>query len=225
LQVYSQPADAKRPAKTISRTTMAIYTTFFLCEPHELYPAFPGWKLSLPEPVSRTRTNPFTGEETTVKTREPEWIDVDPNDMQMPEIGVVAIEGDYETYSQNRIPSFVQSKPHWCAKNLTSIELEPLIAAATGIEEQELETALYAHPSLSAGIEHIPSDFVDRLKSSNESVLNSIAKKWAAIMSTPDFTHSVDGERIEDDMGVVRQITDLAKKQENDQSMYLLTEA
>ena len=210
---------------------MAIYTTFFLCESRELHPAFPGWKLPLSEPVSRTRVNPFTREEMTVETREPEWDDVDPNDMPMPEMGIVAIEGDYETYLQNRIPPFVQSKPHWCAKNLTSVELAPLVAAATGSEEKELETALYAHPSLSAGIEQFPDDFVTRLKSADESTLYAIAKKWAAEMSTPDFTHSVSGERIKDDMtldealSVVRPIADLAKKQENDQSMYLLTEA
>jgi len=210
---------------------MAIYTTFFVCEPSELATAFPGWKLPLPQPVGRTRVNPFTSEETTVETREPEWDDVDANSLPIPEKSVVAIEGDYETYLQNRTPQFVQSKPHWCAKSLTSVELEPLVAAATGSEEQEFETALYAHPSLGAGIQEFPNEFVARLKSADESILNRIAEKWAAEMSAPDFTHSASGERIQDDMtgdealSVIGPIAQLAKKQQNTQSMYLLTEA
>ncbi len=210
---------------------MAIYTSFFLCEPLELHSAFPGWKLPLTEPIRRTWVNPFTREEMTVETRDPEWDDIDPNDTPMPEIRVVAIEGDYEMYLQNRIPEFVQSKPHWCAKNLTSLELEPLIAAAIDSDEGKLETALYAHPSLGAGIELLPNNFVLLLKSADASTLNSIAGKWAADMSMPDFTHSVSGERIQDNMtlddalSALRPIAELAKKHEKNQSMYLLTEA
>ena len=209
---------------------MAIYTTFFLCEPSELHQAFPGWKLPLPEPVNRTRVNPFTREEMTVETREPEWGDVDSTEMQMPEMGAAAIDGDDETYLHNRIPKFLQSKPHWCAKNLTSVELEPLVAAATGSQEQYLETPLYPHPSLSAAIQQFPNEFVARLKSADESTLNAIAEKWAAEMSTPDFPHSVSGERIQDDitldeaLSVVRPIADLATKHDHGQSMYVMNE-
>ena len=179
----------------------------------------------------RTMVNPFTHEEMTVETREPEWDDVDPNSMPMPEFGVVAIEGDYETYLQNRIPQFVQSKPHWCAKNLTSFELEPLVAVASGADEKEIETALYAHPSLAAGIEQFPIEFVLQLKSADDSTLNTIAERLAAKLSTPDFTHSVSGKRIQDDvtvdeaLSVVRPIAELARKQEGNQAMFLLTEA
>lgn len=210
---------------------MAIYTTLFLCESVELLTAFPGWKLPLSAAVSRTRVNPFTQQEMTVETREPEWEDFDPNIITMPEVGVVAIEGDYESYLEKRIPQSVQSMPHWSTKNLTSVELEPLIAATTGSEEKNLETALYAHPSAGAGIQELPYEFVVRLKSADESTLNRIAKKWAAEMSTPDFTHSVGGERIQDDLtidkalSVIGPIAQLAKKQQNSQLMYLLNEA
>lgn len=210
---------------------MAIYTTFFLCEPPELPAAFPAWKLPLPQPVSRTRVDPFTGEEMTVETRAPEWEDMDPNNMPMPEMDVVPVKGDYETFLQERIPQFVQSKPHWCAKDLTSVELGPLVTATTGPEERPLETALFAHPFSSAGIEQFPNGFVAHLQAADESALNAISEKWAAEMSTPDYTHSVSGERIQDDMtvdealSVVRPLAQLAKKQQDAQTMYLLTEA
>jgi hypothetical protein len=210
---------------------MAIYTTFFLCEPRDLPAAFPGWKLPLTQAVTRTTVNPFTREEITVETHEPEWDDVDPNELRIPEMGVVAIEGDYGSYLQQRLPPFVQTQPHWCAKGFTSVELKPLVAAATDIEDPKLEYALYAHPSVSATLEQLPDDFVGCLKAADEAELNSIAQKWAATMSTPEYTHSVSGERLEDDWTVddalsgLRPIAELAKQQHNDQSMYLLTEA
>jgi len=50
-------------------TKVAIYSTFFLSEPRELPSGFPGWKLPLPEPVTRKSVNPFTREEMTITTR------------------------------------------------------------------------------------------------------------------------------------------------------------
>jgi hypothetical protein len=42
---------------------MAVYTTIFLCAEEKLKECFPGWKPALPQPVRRTITDPFTGEE------------------------------------------------------------------------------------------------------------------------------------------------------------------
>lgn len=209
---------------------MAIYTTFFLCEHSDLLAAFPGWKAPLAKPEVRVTKNPFTGDEVRIESRAPAWDDLDPDELPLPDVGVVAIQGDYSAYLENRIPAFVRSRPHWCAKGLTSVELEPLIFAAIA-DDGVLETALYAHPVLGAGIERFPDEFTNRLKSADEQTLNKIAEKWAAEMSTPDYTHSVGGTRIQDDMtvgealGVITHIAALAKKHESRQSMYLLTEA
>jgi hypothetical protein len=210
--------------------TMAIHSTFFLCDPAQLPTRFPGWKLPLPEPVTRKSIDPFTREEITITTRAPEWDDFDPAEMRL-DYQVVAIYGDYETYLEQRIPPFVQSQPHWCTNNLTGVELKPLVAVASGIEETELESALYAHPSLGAGIEQIPSDFVAHLKAADDSSLRAIAEKWATRMSTPEYTHSVSGNRlyndwaVDDALSILMPIAALAGQQTGDQSMYLLWEA
>ncbi len=209
---------------------MAIYSTFFLYDPERLHSAFPDWKLPLPEPVTRTWINPFTQEETTIETRSPEWEDVDPTDIEMPEMQVVSINVDYESYLEGRIPPCVQSQPHWCAKNLTQMELEPLLNAITGTEDQKLETPLYAHPSLGTTIEQFPDAFLAWLEASDESSLPTVAQRWAAVMSTPEFTHSVGGERVVDDwtaeeaMSILKPLAELAKQHDNAQSMFVIVE-
>jgi len=210
---------------------LAIYSTFFLAEPNQLPSAFPDWKLPLAEPLTRTSVNPFTREEVTITTRAPEWEDFDPEHVDFPERQVVAMEGDYQTCLENRIPPFVQSQPHWCGKNLTNVELEPLVAAATGIDDPELESALYAHPALACGSEQCPDEFVARLKSLADSDLNAIAKQWAARMSTPEYTHSVSGDRISDDwsledaVSLLNPMAQLARRHTDGQSLYLLIES
>lgn len=210
---------------------MAFYSTFFLSEPDKLQRGFPGWKLPLPEPVTRKSFNPFTREEITITTRAPEWEDFDPRNMEMPEYQVVAIDGDYETYLEQRIPPFVQSQPHWCAKNLTSVELEPLVACASGVEKTTLQTPLYAHPSLGSGMNQFPEEFVTQLKTADNACLHSLASLWAARMSTPEHTHSVSGTRISDDwtiedaLSLLNPIAALVKRQSDGQALYLLMEA
>ena len=175
--------------------------------------------------------NPFTREEMTITTRAPEWDDFDPENMEMPEFQVVAIEGDYEKYLEQRIPPFVQSQPHWYAKNLTSVELEPLLAVVLDAEEIKLESALYAHPTLGCGVEQFPDDFVARIKTADDSSLHTFAEEWAARMSTPEYTHSANGERLENDwtvedaLTILKPLVELARKQSDGQSMYLLMEA
>jgi hypothetical protein len=210
---------------------MAIYTTFFLCESDRLQEGFPGWKPPLAQAVTREWVHPFTREKMTVSTREPEWDDFDPEDVEPLEYRLVSGSGDYATYLEGRIPAFVRSLPHWCAKNLTSLELQPLMAAVTGNEEQELETSLYAHPSSGATLEEFPHGFVSRLKSADGSTLLEHSREWAAAMSAPEYTHSVDGERVYEDWSAddalsnLSSIAELARKQDKEQSMYLLTEA
>jgi len=209
---------------------LAIYSTFFLAQPDQLPVAFPDWKPPLPEPVTRKSINPFTREEMTITTCAPEWEGFDPDNMAFPAPQVVAIEGDYQTYLENRIPPFVQSQPHWCAKNLTNVELEPLVAAATGAPDTKVESALYAHPAIGCGLEQIPDDFIARVKPPSDADLQAIAEQWAKTMSTREHTHSVSGDRLSDDWSVddalrlLNPIVELLKQHSDAQSLYLLIE-
>ena len=208
---------------------MASYATFFLCEPARLEGGFPGWKPPLPVPATRTSINPFTGEEMTVTSRVPEWSDADV--VAVPEYGVVNIQGDYQTYLEQRIPPFVASLPHWCAKNITSVELAPLVTAVCQRNVEELEIPLYAHPSIAAGIERFPEDFASKLASAGQSGLEGLAKQWAAAMSTPELTHSVSGVRLQDDWSIddafelLQPIQQLATRAGQAENLLLLTEA
>jgi hypothetical protein len=58
-----------------------------------------------------------------------------------------------------------------------------------------------------------------------------LAEKWAARMSTPEYTHSADGSnRLQDDwsvddaLSILRPLGDLAKKAIPGQRLYLLLE-
>ena len=208
---------------------MAIYSTFFLANAEQLPPAFPDWKQPLPEPVTRTTLNPFTREEMTITTRAPEWDDFDPNSMAFPTPQVVAIEGDYQAYLENRIPPFVQTQPHWCAKNLTNVEIEPLVDAATGSDGARLESALYAHRALGCGLEMLPDTFSNAvLDAAND--ITAVADKWAKAMSHPDYTHNGLGDRIMDDwttdqaLSILNPIVELLQQRSGSQSLYLLIE-
>ena len=209
---------------------MAIYSTFFLSNPGELTDIFPEWKLPLDEPVTRQIINPFTNEEESITTRAPEWEDFDPSEMEFPEPEVEIVDGDYQTFLEGRIPSPIQAKSHLCLKDLTNVELEPLVAATLNQEKASLETALYAHPMDSSALMQFPEDFLSQIQSSSDSDLNGIAVKWAKIMSTPDYTHSMDGQRLsedwttEDASSILAPIITLIKKQTDNQVMYLLLE-
>ncbi|TWT29987.1 hypothetical protein [Blastopirellula retiformator] len=209
---------------------MAIYSTYFLCKPNELPAAFPGWKPPLPDPVVRTQINPYTREAHTVTSQEPDWDDFDPDlvDQQSPQ--VVAIEGDFQSYLESRLPSVVRALPHRCSKGLTNCELEPLVAADLGELEVELEIPLYAHPLFSACLNQFPARFVDHLRTADEPELGDLAQAWAARMSTPDYTHNVDGERLYDDWDpadarrLMTPIVELAVECAAGQSLYLMNE-
>ncbi|PQO45783.1 hypothetical protein [Blastopirellula marina] len=209
---------------------MAIYATFFLCEPDRLASGFPGWKPPLPQPVERERIHPISRELYTIETCEPDWDDFDPDCLSLPEYQVVAIEGDCRDYLEQRLLPTVQSMPHWCGKGLTSDELGPLVAAALDAREISLTTPLYAHPLFAGCLNEFPDAFVATLRSADQPALQAIAQEWAVRMSTPEFTHSVSGERLYDDwkmedaLGLLAPIAKLVTEGTERHSLYLLNE-
>jgi hypothetical protein len=203
---------------------MAIYTTFFLCKPKELPGGFPGWRLPLKQPVRRKFRDPFTGELSVVETREPEWPEAAGEELNR-DYQVVAIEGRYEDYLERRLPSFVRACPHWAAKGLTEVELDPLLKAAGA--EGSLEGAIYSPPSLGAVVQGLPPGFLAKLGSLDQ---KAVARRWAAAMSTPEHTHSVSGAKLSDGwttaeaLEILQPIAVLAREATRGQRMYLLTE-
>jgi hypothetical protein len=205
---------------------MAIYSTFFLAKPRDLGRGFPGWKPPLPKPVQRTFKNPFTGEVKTIESTAPEWPDEDDGWSRAPQ--VVGITGDYEDYLEGRVPRFVRDRPHWCAKGLTEVELKPL-GQALDIEPA-LATALYGPPPAGAIIDRIRPELVSALESLEKNEVKAVARRWAATMSSRDFTHSVTGNRISDGwrvgdaLDILEPLIDLARERAEGEFMYLLVE-
>jgi len=203
---------------------MAIYTTFFLCQPEELPGGFPGWRLPLAKPVRRKFRNPFTGKESVIETREPEWPEEAGNEPER-EYQVVEIKGSYADYLEGRLPPFVNSCPHWAAKGLTEVELAPLIKAAGAAGA--IDCAIYSPPSWGAIVQQLPPEFLAKLSSLNQ---KTVAKRWAAAVSTPEHTHSVTGKKLSDGwtaeeaLGILQPLVALAKKATAGHQMYLLIE-
>ena len=206
---------------------MAIYTTFFLCKPEELPGGFPGWRAPLAAPVQRQFKNPFTGEISTIETRAPEWPEEEQDALER-DYQVVAMQGKYEEYLEGRLPPSVRTCRHWAAKGLTEIELSPL-AEAVGVEPR-FECPLYAPPSSGAMLLELPPDMLSKLVSQDQSGLQAVAEKWAARMSTPEYTHSVTGVKLNDGwaasetMEILSPIVALARQAGVGQRMYLLIE-
>lgn len=203
---------------------MAIYSTFFIANPDTLLSNFPGWKLPLDKPVNREIVD-FFGEKRIIETREPLWDDDVPEVALSTEYGVIAIEGDYTAYLESRIPLFVRNAPHWCSKGLTNVELDPLGELTDG--KPALEEGLFAHPSRSAHLLVFRPPIVDGILKAPQ----QLAQRWAAHMSTPEYTHSADGsDRLEEDWteddarSVLTPLGDLAKKARPGQCLYLLLE-
>lgn len=171
---------------------MAVYTTFFLCRPEALPGGFPGWQLPLSKPVRRKVRNPFTGEQLVVESREPDWPD-EPGDESAREYRVVAGAGRYEDYLEGRLPPFVRECPHWAAKGLTDLELAPLLEVV-GVPGA-MEHPIYSPPSSGAVVQQFPAEFLSKLGSLDQ---KTIAKRWAAAMSTPEHTHTISGLKLSD---------------------------
>jgi hypothetical protein len=205
---------------------MAIYTTFFLCDQHQLSAGFPGWRPPLPHAVTRHVKNPFTGETMTVESCAPEWPENE--GFKVPEYRVVSMQSDYRKYLESRLPQFVQSRPHWAAKNLTEVELTPL-AESLGVEA-DFECPLYGPPSVGATLHAIPSKIVAGLASLDDNGLGVIGNKWAAIMSSSEHTHSVSGNKLndgwsqQDALGILNSIAALSRQAGVADRMYLLIE-
>jgi hypothetical protein len=207
---------------------VAIYTTFFVCNPEQLAAGFLGWQPPLPNPVKRSFNDPFTGETTTIETREPEWPQDEGIELMEREYQVVSIEGSYADYLEARLPPFVRAQPHWCAKNLTEVELRPL-AEAAGVAAK-FECPLYAPPSLGAGLQEISSELCRKLSALGPDGLTAIASQWAATMSAPEYTHSVSGVKLsegwtdDEPLSVLKPVTALARQMTGGNRMYLLIE-
>lgn len=202
---------------------MAVYSTFFVAAPETLLSGFPGWKLPLDKPVKREIAD-FFGKRI-IETREPLWEDVEPGEEPVPEYGIVAIEGDYAAYLEARLPAFVRKAPHWCLKGLTNVELDPLGDLTDG--KPALEDGLFAHPSRSGNIMVFRPSIVDEILKTPQ----PLAQKWAARMSTPEYTHSADGSnRLQDDwsvddaLSILRPLGELLKKASPGHRLYLLLE-
>jgi hypothetical protein len=205
---------------------MAIYTTFFLADPREVPGGFPGWKPPLPAPVRREFRNPFTKQVVTIETREPEWPDESDVGAAVPQYRAASIQGRYEDYLEGRLPPFVRQRPHWAAKGLTDVELEPLLRAVGA--GAELQSPLYAPPSSGAALLAFPPEFIPKLSACDEL---QVATRWAAAMSTPEHTHSASGHRLNDGWTtdeaaqILVPIVSLARQAAPRQRMYLLIEA
>jgi hypothetical protein len=176
--------------------------------------------------VRREVTNPFTGETSIIETRAPSWPQAE--DVPVREPQVVCIVGDFKDYLEGRLPQFVQSCPHWAAKGLTSAELDPLFEAL-GMSGS-LECALYSPPSSAAVLEQFPRELISKLGELSGRALETIAKRWAVTMSTPEYTHSASGVKLNDGWSpefaeeLLQPIVALARRATSDQQMYLLIE-
>lgn len=208
---------------------MTIYSTFFVCNTEKLPDGFPGWRPPLLKPVRRKVKNPFTGKMTILETRAPEWSDEEESTSLAREYKVVAITGKYEDYLEGRLRPFVRAQPHWCAKGLTEVELNPLGQAA-GVEPA-LETTLYSPPSSGALLQQLRPELLAKLLVLDKEGVKAIGERWAATMSTPRYTHSVTGKKIsagcsaEDALAILEPILELARQVSDQQGMYLLIEA
>jgi hypothetical protein len=208
---------------------VAIYSTIFVADETSLVGGFAGWKPPLAVPVKRTMVNPFTGESMEVETEEPTWeTTAEPTD---PYRAIIThVVESYDEYLEGRISDFVRSCPHWCSKNLTSIEIAPLVREAIG-GGPLLQVAMYAPPEIVAGLERFPTAFIECLNSCTPACLQSLASRWAASISTPDYTHTIGGVRIKDDwdaasaLSLLEPIAGLARRAISGQTMFLLTEA
>jgi hypothetical protein len=105
------------------------------------------------------------------------------------------------------------------------VELDPLGELTDG--NPALEDGLFAHPSRSGHLFVFRPPMVDGILKGQQ----QLAQKWAARMSTPEYTHSADSSnRLQDDwsvddaLSILRPLGDLVKKATPGQRLYLLLE-
>jgi hypothetical protein len=86
-------------------------------------------------------------------------------DDRLPSRQVVRITGDYGDYLEGRAYPFAVSKPHWCGKGVTSVELESLHLALTHatVEAFMEKPALIAPHSVPASLDLLPDELVHAL--------------------------------------------------------------
>lgn len=203
--------------------SLAVYSTFFVAAPGEILSGFPGWKMPLEAPVQRVITD-FFGRRT-IETREPDWDEFEIDEPIEPELEIVSGEGDYAAYLEGRLPPFVRAAPHWCAKGLTNVELDSLGELTDG--KPALVDALFAPPSRGAQLLVFRESIINKIRKAPQ----ELGHQWAARMSTPDYTHSVDGsERVNDDwsvddaISILMPLVDLSSRATRTQRLYVLME-
>lgn len=207
---------------------MATYSTFFVCERQKLSSLFPGWQPPLPEPIVRESKNPFTGQGTRVSTREHDWPEEAVREPRGAPLEPLSIRGSYEEYLEDRFSGPLRDQSHWCSKGLAQVELEPLGRAVNVVPA--LQAALYSPPLAGALLEELRPELVAKLTAVNDNALREIAKRWAAIMSDREHTHSETGKRalggwsLEQALEILQPLSTLARKASSEQRLYLLIE-
>jgi hypothetical protein len=79
-------------------------------------------------------------------------------------------------------------------------------------------------------LDEVNHNLVIELATADDQALEAIAARWAATMSTPDYTHSVTGEKLEDGwstadaLDVLRPLVGLVRQASSEQRLYLLVE-
>lgn len=217
------------PSRLTGREIMAIYTTLFACPFADLVRGFTRWREPLVVPVLKTRKNPLTGQFESIMSREPTWENPVTEIEQAVEYQATEISGDYSTYLEKRIPTFVRSCAHWCWKGLTELELEEL-SRAVGIDEACGEVALYAPPSFHATLTRLNPKLIERLAGLSDSQMEDVACLWATAMSSSEHTRSVTGNIVGESwsteyaMQLLESLTKLVTVAIGKLDLYLLTE-
>jgi hypothetical protein len=208
---------------------MALYSTFFLCEPERLAKGFPDWLPPLPKPVRRKVKNPFTGQPMTIETTAPEWPRDSGAENTATEFSIVAGKGRYEDYLEDRLPAFVRRQPHWCSKGIMNLELDEL--GETFELKPAVEDALFSPPSWGgAQVWHVRPELLTALLALGDEELEARARRWAEAMSTPNHTHTVSGDKISDGwkpsdaLRILQPLITLARKAAQGQALYLIIE-
>jgi hypothetical protein len=105
------------------------------------------------------------------------------------------------------------------------VELHPLGKLTDG--KIALVDALFAHPSRSVHLQSFREPIVEEMLK-HPYVL---AQKWAATMSSPEYTHSADGSQrladdwtVDDAQSILKPLSELANKANAGQRLYLLLE-
>lgn len=195
---------------------MAIYTTFFVSTATELAAGLSGWKRPRARPVRVEKRNPLTGATYTEESREPDW-PAGAAEEPAPTLRVKAIRGKYADYLDGRLRPFVRSCPHWAAKGVTSVEVEPLLDVL-GLPA-DWEPVLYPPPGSGALLQQLPSGVIAALRTADR---DELAARWAEALAESELVD--DGWTAAAARSILDPLAALAEATPARRRMYLLTE-